>query len=185
MSVGRLFLGVAPPAAAVAALVAAVDRVRDDPGAPRWSAPADLHVTLAFLGDVPRARLSGLLPALGPAVAGSPPVTLQLTGAGRFGSRRPRVLWAGVGGDVDALTVLADRLAAAARHAGVPVDERPFRPHLTLGRWPGAGTPDAALVDRLAGDHGPAWPVTEVVLWRSPPGRPYERVTGWPSPHQA
>ncbi len=165
--------------------MAAVDRVRDSPGAPRWSAPADLHLTLAFLGEVPHARLAGLLAALGPAVAGSPPVTVRLTGAGRFGSRRPRVLWAGVEGDVDALAVLADRLAAAARHAGVPADERPYRPHLTLGRWPGAGTPDAGLVEQLAGDHGPAWAVTEVVLWRSPPGRPYERVIGWSAPHQA
>ncbi|SDO42687.1 2'-5' RNA ligase [Klenkia soli] len=169
----------------MAALGRAVDGIRDAPGAPRWADPASLHVTLAFLGDVPRARLTGLLSALGPAVVGSRAVTLQLTGAGRFGGRRPRVLWAGVGGDVDALTVLADRLAAAARHAGVPVDERPFRPHLTLGRWPGPGTPDVGLVDRLAGDHGPAWPVTEVVLWRSPAGRPHERVTGWPSAHQA
>ncbi len=168
----------------VASLTTAVDGVRDHPGAPRWSSPADLHITLAFLGDVPRARLAGLLSALGPAVAGSAPVTLQLTGAGRFGSRRPRVLWAGVGGDVAALTALADRLAAAARHAGVPADERPYRPHLTLGRWPGPGTPDAAVVDLLTGDHGPAWPVTEVVLWRSPPGRPYERVAGWAA-HQA
>ncbi|KQS68963.1 hypothetical protein ASG41_06030 [Modestobacter sp. Leaf380] len=129
--------------------------------------------------------MAGLLSALGPVVAGAPPVTVQLTGAGRFGRRRPRVLWAGVGGDVDGLSVVADRLAAAARHAGVPVDERPYAPHLTLGRWAGTGEADPQLVDRLGGDHGPAWPVTEVVLWRSPPGRPHERVTGWPSAHQA
>ena len=45
------------------------------------------HVTLAFLGDVPGARVAGLLSALGPVVAGTPALTLQLAGGGRFGSR--------------------------------------------------------------------------------------------------
>lgn len=142
------------------------------------------HVTLAFLGDVPGARVAGLLSALGPVVAGTPPLTLQLAGAGRFGNRRPRVLWAGVTGDVGTVTTLADRLAAGARHAGVPVEDRPYSPHLTLGRWSAREPADPASaqawVDRLAGEHGPAWPVTEVVLWRSRPGAAYERLAGWP-----
>lgn len=161
-----------------------MDAVRDAPGAPRWTTPDSWHVTLAFLGDVPGSRLAGLLSALGPVIAGAPPMTVQVTGAGRFGRRRPRVLWAGLAGDVDALAVVADRLAAAARHVGVPVDDRPYQPHLTLGRWSGTDEADPQLVDRLSGDHGPAWPVSEVVLWRSPLGRPYERVTSWPSAHR-
>lgn len=163
----------------VGALVAAVDGVRDDPGAPRWSDPADLHVTLAFLGEVPGARVAGLLGALGPVAAGSRAPDLQLTGAGTFG-RRPRVLWSGVTGDVAALDELAGRVAAAARHAGVPVEDRPFVPHLTLGRWPGTGTAATTLPDRLRGPHGPVWRPAELVLWRSRPGTRYERLAGWP-----
>ncbi|WP_268247932.1 RNA 2',3'-cyclic phosphodiesterase [Klenkia taihuensis] len=174
-----MFTGVAPPPAVVRALTAAVDGVRDDPGAPRWSDPADLHITLAFLGEVPGARVAGLLGALGPVAAGAPPATLQLTGAGTFG-RRPRVLWAGVGGDVDVLGALAGRVAAAARHAGVPVEDRPFLPHLTLGRWPGSGTAATPLPDRLPGPHGPPWRPAALVLWRSRPGTRYERLAGWP-----
>lgn len=147
-------------------------------------APQSWHVTLAFLGDVPRARFAGLIGALGPVLDGAPPTTLQLAGAGRFGRRRPRVLWAGVGGDVDALSVVADRLAAAARHAGVPVEDRALVPHLTLGRWSGTTPADPQLTEAFVGEHGPAWPISEVVLWRSPLGRPYERVTSWPT-HQA
>jgi 2'-5' RNA ligase len=109
-------------------------------------------------------------------------MALRLAGAGRFGSRRrPTVCWAGVTGDVDELTGLAERLAAAATSVGLPVEDRPFRAHLTLGRWRAGQPADGDLPDRLAGHRGPAWPVREVVLWRSHlgPGPRYERVAAW------
>jgi 2'-5' RNA ligase len=110
-------------------------------------------------------------------------VQLQLAGAGRFGSRRrPTVCWAGVSGGVPELTALADRLAGAARGVGLPVEDRPFRAHLTVGRWRPGRPADGDLPDRLADYRGPRWPVREVVLWRSllGPEPRYDRVTGWP-----
>lgn len=178
-----MFLAVDPPADAVAALDAALAPWRDAPGAPRWTPPSRWHLTLVFLGDVPADRLVPLLAAVAPAVAPTPPMALQLAGAGRFGSRRrPAVCWAGVDGDVPALTALADRLAGAGRSVGLPVEERPFRPHLTLGRWRPGRPADADLPDRLADHRGPVWPVHEVVLWRSHlgPEPSYERVAAWP-----
>ncbi|SDX72417.1 2'-5' RNA ligase [Modestobacter sp. DSM 44400] len=110
-------------------------------------------------------------------------MTLQLAGGGRFGSRRrPAVCWAGVTGDVDELTALAGRLAGAARTVGLSVEDRPFRAHLTLGRWRAGQPADGDLCDRLAGTAGPTWPVSEVVLWRSHlgPAPRYDRVSAWP-----
>ena len=136
-----------------------------------------------FLGDVPAPLLAPLTAAAGRAVAGAPALSLQLAGAGRFGSRRrPAVCWAGLAGDVDALTGLAGRLAGAARGAGLPVEDRPFRAHLTLGRWRAGQAADADLPERLAGYRGPVWTASEVVLWRSHLGAAprYERVTAWP-----
>ena len=110
--------------------------------------------------------------AAAPAVAATPSMTLQLAGAGRFGSRRrPQVFWAGVTGDGDALGALAGRLAAVARGLGMPVEERPFRAHLTLGRWRPGRPGDGDLPDRLAGYRGPDWPLAEVTLVRSAAGR--------------
>jgi 2'-5' RNA ligase len=76
----------------------------------------------------------------------------------------------------------AGRLAAAARTLGLPVEDRPFRPHLTLGRWRPGRPADGTMTDRLAEYRGPAWPVTEVRLWESHLGpRPtYETVATWP-----
>lgn len=123
-----------------------------------------------------------LTDALGKAVATAPAMTLRLAGAGRFGPvRRPQVFWAGVDGDVAPLVSLAERLARAARALDLPVEDRPFRPHLTLGRWPPRRPADGGLPDRLAGYRGPAWPVAEVLLVESHLGRrsPYETVVAW------
>jgi 2'-5' RNA ligase len=110
-------------------------------------------------------------------------MSLQLAGAGRFGSRRhPTVCWAGVSGDVPDLTALATRLTGAARDVGLPVEDRPFRAHLTVGRWRPGRPADGDLPERLAGYRGQVWPVREVVLWRSHlgPEPHYERVAAWP-----
>jgi 2'-5' RNA ligase len=124
-----------------------------------------------------------LVEAAAPAVAAAPAMTLRLAGGGRFGSvRRPQVAWAGLEGDVAPLVALAGRLAAVARSLRLEVEERPFRPHLTLGRWRAGRPADGAVVDRLAHYRGPEWPVTEVRLLDSHLGAQprYETVAAWP-----
>ncbi len=106
---------------------------------------------------------------------------LRLAGAGRFGSvRRPSVAWVGLDGDLAPLTELAARLAEVACGLGLAVEDRAFRPHLTLGRWRSRQPADGTLTDRLTGYRGPAWPVGEVLLLESRSGAPlYERLTTW------
>jgi 2'-5' RNA ligase len=174
---------VTPPEPARADLDRALGPLRDAPGAPRWIPPERWHLTLLFLGDVPAGRVPDLAEALGAAVEPTPALALRLAGAGRFGSRRrPQVAWAGVEGDVAELTALARRLALAARRLRLPVEERPFRAHLTLGRWRPGRPADAGLLDRLAGYRGPAWPVTGVALLRSHlgPEPRYDELAAWP-----
>ena len=120
-----------------------------------------------------------------PAVAAAPPMQLRLAGGGRFGSlRRPQVAWTGLDGEVEPLVELATRLADEARALGLPVEDRPFRPHLTLGRWRPRQPADGSLTDRLTDYRGPSWPVPEVRLLESHLGpRPsYEPVETWALP---
>nr|WP_255363294.1 RNA 2',3'-cyclic phosphodiesterase [Geodermatophilus sp. DSM 45219] len=178
-----MFFAVTPPAAALAELDRALAPLREAPGAPRWTPPERWHLTLLFLGGVPADRVAGLVTAAGPAVTATPPLALRLAGGGRFGSRRrPQVFWAGVTGDDDALRGLAGRLAAVACGLGLPVEDRPFRAHLTLGRWRPGRPGDGDLPERLAGHCGPEWPVTEVELLESHlgPTPRYDRVAAWP-----
>ena len=179
----RLFVAVALPEAAVEHLAAAVAPLREADGAPAWTAVERWHLTLLFLGAVPPEVVPSLSERIGEAVAAGRPMALRLAGGGRFGSlRRPQVLWAGLSGDVDALTALAARLTREAGALGLPVEDRPFRPHLTLGRWRPGRPADATLADRLADYRGPEWPVGEVALVRSHLGRNsrHERLAGWP-----
>ena len=118
----------------------------------------------------------------GPAVAAAPAMRLRLSGGGRFGSRRrPQVAWTGLDGDVVPLVELAARLAKVARSLRLEVEERPFRPHLTLGRWRPGRPADGDLMDRLADYSGPDWPVAEVRLIESHlgPKPTYDTVASW------
>lgn len=97
-----------------------------------WTKPANLHLTLRFLGDqIPPALLAALTPGLAAIAARTPPFTIEVRGTGSFPPTRPRVLWVGVRGAP--LMALAAEVEAAARAVGLPPAD-PFLPHLTIGR---------------------------------------------------
>jgi 2'-5' RNA ligase len=128
-----------------------------------------------------------LVAAVGSAAAAGRPVRLRLCGAGTFPPRgAPRVLWAGVAGaspaELARLGQLARAVGRAARAAGIPVERKPFRPHLTLGRWRPADPADPELAGRLADYGGPPFEVAEIVLMRSHlgPDPRHERLLAWP-----
>ncbi len=101
----------------------------------RWVAPDNIHLTLKFLGDVESGSLPDLQHAVADACAGTATFTLTLTGAGAFpNTRRPNVIWVGVGGAVERAAELAQKIDEACAAVGFAREERPFSPHLTLGR---------------------------------------------------
>ncbi len=100
----------------------------------KWVEPHNLHLTLKFLGEVDGSTAEGAAEALR-AVEASPPFVLQLVGLGAFPrARGARVLWVGVGEGAQELTRLAGRVDQVLRELGFPPEDRPFSPHLTLGR---------------------------------------------------
>jgi 2'-5' RNA ligase len=97
-----------------------------------FTRPEQLHFTLAFLGEQAGAELAC---EAGEAVRDLPSFELVIAGAGAFPSaRRPRVLWLGVTEGARELCAVADKLCASLRERGFALEDRPFRPHLTLGR---------------------------------------------------
>ncbi|MGQ7350434.1 RNA 2',3'-cyclic phosphodiesterase [Quadrisphaera oryzae] len=161
----RLFVSLEPPPEALQPVADAVVELGRVPGV-RWSPPSRWHVTLAFLGDLDDDDVRRLAPPLRSAVAAAGPVRLRLAGTGTFGTS---VLWAGVAGDVERLSSLAAGVAGAARAAGLGLEERPYRPHVTLARAAGRGGAGALgqLADQLAGVRGPTWTAVEARLVRS------------------
>lgn len=99
----------------------------------RWADPAGIHLTLQFLGETAEGSVPPLLAALAAVPATTFP--LRLAGLGAFPNlRQPRVVWAGLDGDLAALARLQAAVLAATAPLGFVPEERPFRPHLTLGR---------------------------------------------------
>lgn len=144
----RAFFALPVPDDAQRALIAAQDRMkRVDVGRlpVRFTRTEQLHITLKFLGDVPREKLSALS-ALGARHAAScPALDLECTGLIAFGSvTRARALVAEITAH-PALSVLARALEDAAAEHDVPREERKFRPHITLARIKRPGNAQALL----------------------------------------
>lgn len=101
----------------------------------KWVHPADYHITLQFLGDTDVKDIPALAGALRGVAGGASPFSLALKEWGTFGApSAPKVLWAGVGGDLKRLYELHRAVTAATQPLGFAVEERPYRPHLTLAR---------------------------------------------------
>jgi 2'-5' RNA ligase len=165
----------APVRAAAAALAAALRR---QPGgdAVRWVREESLHVTLRFLGQVDVSGVPGLIERVRGETARVARFRACLGAVRTFPStRRPRVIALEVepASPLGALAAAVERGVVA---AGFPPEERPFRPHLTLGRVKGRA---GRLLDVTAPDTvpGDAWDVTEAVLFRSDLGRSGARYT--------
>jgi 2'-5' RNA ligase len=100
----------------------------------RWVAVANIHLTLKFLGDVSLNNLELLTDALRLEAGNHPNFSISVGGMGAFPSvRRPRVLWIGVEGP-EALVNLQRNIESQMARLGYEKDQRPFSPHLTLGR---------------------------------------------------
>lgn len=144
----------------------------------RAVATENLHITLIFLGDVDaeqQACLEGQATTFAEGLA-CPPFELRLDQFGHW--PRPRVLWLGARETPVPLSLLVERLSAAARECGLSSDTRPYRPHLTLMRKV-ARVPHRLLEAPFA---PLSWPVSGFVLVRSivrPPGVAYEVLREW------
>jgi 2'-5' RNA ligase len=101
----------------------------------RFTAAAGWHLTLRFLGPSEPTVLSDLEPPLREAAGACPAVDAEIGGLGLFPERgSPRVLWLHFALP-EAVLRLQSACEAAAVRAGFPREGRPFRSHLTLGRW--------------------------------------------------
>jgi 2'-5' RNA ligase len=116
-------------------LETAIERLRPHAADVAWVAPANLHVTLKFLGRVDESRAPALAEALAASLAGQRAFDVGVRGLGAFPSpTRPRVLWAGLEDATGGLAALAERVDACCGGLGFPREARAFAAHVTLGR---------------------------------------------------
>jgi 2'-5' RNA ligase len=121
------------------AVVAEQERLRHVLGsAPlAWVRPEQLHLTLVFLGEVDPTRVAALIDQFSAPLAEISPFELRFAGVGMFPeARAPRVLWLGVHTGSREAIELHRHVARRVSAAGLPLESRPYHPHLTVARWP-------------------------------------------------
>ncbi len=178
----RLFVALEPPAEVVETLeefIAPVASARDEL---RWVDSSRWHVTLCFIGEVggaERERVEDALDSVTSSARGLSIGRLRFQQAGRFDDR---VLWMGLGGDVNGLRAAADRIRSAVSRAGVSLDARRFTPHVTLARRTRAAVVDDKVLAAIVGFVSAEWQPDELHLVQSflGPHPRYETLASWP-----
>ena len=153
----------------------------------RWVKPAQIHITLRFFGWLTTTQIDELNRLLTAIASAHPAFTLTCSGLGCFpNARRPRVLWAGLEGDISQASTLHSSILSATRHLGEPPEDRPFKPHLTLARLK---EPDRRQITDL--EHAitrgfqidQPWRIDHLILMQShlsPQGSEYETLATFP-----
>lgn len=119
----------------------------------RWIDPANLHVTLRFVGDVDHATARDVAALLGE-TRDRPPLTVTLDSLASFGGDRPRSLFARVAPSPDLLRLQAEQ-EKLVRRAGLEPEPRKFTPHVTLARLRNVRPGDVAALIARAGHFPP------------------------------
>ena len=139
-------------------------------GVIRWAKPESIHLTLKFFGNITERDIRSIRDALEPRARALGPVDLSIGTLGVFPNlNRPRVLWVGVTKGMQELAALQAQVETALEAAGFAREERPFRPHLTIGRMKGERRIDG--LDKAVEEHrdfaAGSFTAKEMVLFRS------------------
>jgi 2'-5' RNA ligase len=121
----------------------------------RWVAQTNYHFTLKFLGAVAEDRIPFITSALRETLSSCAPFVVSARGIGVFPDiKRPSVIWVGL--ESQELATIAIRVEGALEAVGFARERRPFKGHLTLGRW----REPVKLTDK---------PLHELERWREQP----------------
>jgi RNA 2',3'-cyclic 3'-phosphodiesterase len=132
----RAFLAIEPPEDILQAMSRLQEKLkREISGRISWTTPQGQHLTLKFFGYITAEDIKDICAAVENRLASGSSLNLKIEKIGVFpDTRRPRVLWCGVTGDMEKLSALQRQLDNDFVNIGFPREDRPFRAHLTLGR---------------------------------------------------
>lgn len=173
----RLFVAIRPPEPVRDVLLDTMGGVQSA----RWQDDDQLHLTLAFLGEVDPRDGDALVDQL--ETVSRAPFELAIDGVGHFERKGvPSVLWARIAPS-ERLASLQSRVALACRKAGTPAESRKFSAHVTLARLGRTAGPVAGWLAAHAGLSAGPWRVEEFALYESrlrPEGSIYRPLVSFP-----
>jgi len=161
----RLFIGVDLPAEIKQALVDFQSELRVLEINGFFKSQDNFHITLEFLGELDESKIPALTETLSKVASNYKPFELNLFGLGAFPSfKRPHTLWTAVNGSLTELNRLRDDLHHELKNKGFQLDERLFKPHISLASRPKIDNIDFSVVKtKKLGE----FMVTDVVLFES------------------
>jgi len=156
------------------------------PSKVKWVSSRQVHLTLKFFGNISQEVVEKISQDLPPVVADFHRFHLTIKGLGAFPNLfRARVIWLGLAGETEILLGLHQAIERALFPLGIPMEDRPFRGHLTLGR-----NKDNQLNQGLyrwlserSFEESPPFEVEELILFRSdlkPTGPEYSKLKTFP-----
>ncbi len=130
-----------------------------------WKSPDNFHITLEFLGEIDPNKVAALTETMSIVVRHYKPFNLSITGIGAFPSlKKPHTLWTAVSGSLKELERLKQDLHHELKSNGFKLDERKFKPHISLASRPILDKIDLSAVrSKMLGEYM----VTEIVLFES------------------
>ena len=101
----------------------------------RWVSPEKIHLTLKFFGNIEESRIDLILKSIDEPIRNTLPFSLKVRGVGAFPNlKNPRVIWMGLVDGREVLVSLQKQIETQLEKVGFQPEDRPFHPHLTLGR---------------------------------------------------
>ena len=153
----------------------------------RWVKIDNIHLTILFLGSVDEDTIGDIEEKVSVVVKGISAFKTKLSSVGAFPHwRRPRVIWIGLNGDIERLSHLRDDLQKELTALGFISEKRPFRPHLTLGRFKGPINRDEDIewiCNKYRDINSDLHQLNELILYKSdlkPDGPVYTKMATWP-----
>jgi 2'-5' RNA ligase len=131
----RSFLAIELPATVQAKIGKIEEAAKATSADVRWVSPGKIHFTLKFFGNIEESKVDSIVAAIQGPIGAAKPFQLSVRGTGAFPNlKNPRVVWIGLVDLEGRLAALQKEVESSLEKIGFEPEDRPFRPHLTLGR---------------------------------------------------
>lgn len=136
----------------------------------RWVNPENIHLTLKFFGNIEEFQIESIVKSIEEPIRTTSPISIAVQGIGAFpGLKNPRVIWVGLNDERKELVPFQNRLERELEKVGFQPEDRPFHPHLTLGRMRSNQGKDELVrgMERYREEEFGNFQVERVVLFKS------------------
>ena len=150
----------------------------------RWVSPEKIHLTLKFFGNIEESRIDPIFKSIEEPIRDTLPFSLEVRGVGAFPHlKNPRVIWIGLVDEGEVLTSFQKEIENQLGRIGFRPEDRPFHPHLTLGRMKSSRGKEELVgrIERHSEEEFGDIHVERVILFRSelrPSGPIYTPLRG-------